>query len=156
MVIVEKRRRAAAGREAFVWDLRIAQSVWSAPALAALSGGRRGWNGGCSPCGQKAVLKSPHSRRSASSGDDQISRSVVECASPWRFGDGRMPKAKRGQRISFFNFLHQQHLEKRNQSIFSTIKYLRDSRLGTNSSPNCSSTALLNASASVSAAFLCH
>jgi hypothetical protein len=40
MVIVEKRRRAGAGREAFVWDLRIAQSVWSAPALAALSGGR--------------------------------------------------------------------------------------------------------------------
>ena len=82
MVIVEKRRRAAVGREAFVWDLRIAQSVWSAPALAALSGGRRGWNGGCSPCGQKAVLKSPRSRRSASSGDDQISRSVLECASP--------------------------------------------------------------------------
>ena len=92
MVIVEKRRRAAAGREAFVWDLRIAQSVWSAPALAALSGGRRGWKDGCPPCGQKAVLKSPprraaalrrrKSRRSASSGDDQISRSVLECASP--------------------------------------------------------------------------
>ena len=35
---------------------------------AALSGGRRGWNGGYSPCGRKAVLKSPQSRRSASSG----------------------------------------------------------------------------------------
>jgi hypothetical protein len=79
-------------REAFTCEFRIAQSVWSAPALAVLSGGRRGWNGGCSPCGQKAVLKSPprraaalrrrKSRRFASSGDDQISRSVVECASP--------------------------------------------------------------------------
>jgi hypothetical protein len=40
----------------------------SAPSSAALSGGRSGWNGGCSPCGRKAVLKSPQSRRSASSG----------------------------------------------------------------------------------------
>ena len=34
------------------------------------------------PVQTKAVLKSPQSRRSASSGDDRISRSVVECASP--------------------------------------------------------------------------
>ena len=74
--------RISPRREAFACNLRIARSVWSAPASAALSGGRRGWNGECFPCGQKAVLKSPQSRRSASSGDDQISRSVLECASP--------------------------------------------------------------------------
>jgi len=65
--------------------LRIAQSVWSAPALAALSGGRRGWKDGCPPCGTKSGaevtatsrrqrLRRRKSRRSASSGDDQISR----------------------------------------------------------------------------------
>jgi hypothetical protein len=44
------------------------------------------------PVRTKAVLKSPQSRRSASSGDDRISRSVVECASPlalWRGGSLR-------------------------------------------------------------------
>ena len=34
------------------------------------------------PVRTKAVLKSPQSKRSASSGDDQISRSVLECAIP--------------------------------------------------------------------------
>jgi hypothetical protein len=50
-IAAEGRRRP--GREAFVCDSRIARSVWSAPALAALSCGQRGRNGGCSPCGQK-------------------------------------------------------------------------------------------------------
>jgi hypothetical protein len=114
----QSRRSASSG------DSQIARSVWSAPALAALSDGwelerwmipvrtksgaevtavqtlrefwrltncakrlecavfsgavgwGRGWNGGCIMCWQKAVLKSPQSRRSANSGDSRIARSV--------------------------------------------------------------------------------